>query len=220
MLYYIFVLPLIYFISILPFWILYGISDIMYVFMYHICGYRKKVVMMNLQNSFPGKSVEELKNIERKFYRHLCDTILETLKLITISPAALRKRVAFDPYMKELFAKFNSDKKSMIAVMGHCGNWEWAGCAFSLEFEQRLYAIYHPLTNKQFDKLIYDMRSRFGNGLIAMKDVLREMIKNKDQVCVNTFIADQTPPPEGAYWTMFLNQVTPVFVGTEKIARK
>src|SRR3989344_2786043 len=97
-LYYIFVLPLIYLVSIMPFWILYGISDILFVLVYYIFGYRKKVVMMNLQNSFPEKSVKELKLIERKFYRHLCDTIVETMKLLTISKNALRKRVSFDPH--------------------------------------------------------------------------------------------------------------------------
>lgn len=219
-LYYIFVWPFIHLISVLPFWLLYGVSDVLFVLIYYVFGYRKKVVSLNLQNAFPGKSAKERKDIEWKFYRHLCDTIVETLKLLTISPWKLRKRVSFDTHMKELFGKFNSEKKSMVAVMGHCGNWEWAGCAFSLEFEQQLYAIYHPLSNKQFDKLLYNMRARFGNKLIAMKDVLREMIKNKNEVCVNTFIADQTPAPEGAYWTTFLNQQTPVFFGTEKIARK
>lgn len=218
--YYIFVLPLIYLVSIMPFWILYGMADILFVFVYYVFGYRKKVVMMNLQNAFPEKSTAELKTLERKFFRYLCDVMLETIKLITIRPNVLVKRAKLDDKMVALFAKYKSEKKSSIAVLGHCGNWEWASNAFSIIVEQPMHGIYHPLSNKQFDKLIFDMRSRFGNVIIPMKDAFREMIKNKDTVCVNGFIADQTPAPEGAYWTKFLNQNTPVFFGTEKIARK
>lgn len=219
-LYYIFVLPLIYLVSIMPFWILYGISDILFVFTYYIFGYRKKVVMMNLQNAFPEKSTAELKKLERKFFRYLCDVILETIKLITISPKQLVKRAKLDDNVIKVFAQYKQENKSAIAVLGHAGNWEWASNAFSIVVEQPMHGVYHQLSNKQFDKLLYDMRSRFGNVLIEMKNVVREMIKNKDTVCVNGFIADQTPAPEGAYWTKFLNQNTPVFYGTEKIARK
>jgi KDO2-lipid IV(A) lauroyltransferase len=219
-LYYIFVLPFLYFISILPFWILYGIADVFYVLMYYVIGYRKKVVYENLKNSFPEKSHAELKKIERKFFRYLCDLFLETLKTLTISKSAAINHCAFSPETIRIFQSLNEQKKSCIIVMGHFGNWEWAGNSFSLLLEQQLYVIYHPLTNKQFDKLMYNMRTRFGNKLYAMKDTMREMIRNRHEVNVTAFIADQTPSPEGAYWTTFLHQDTPVFWGTEKIAQK
>ena len=104
--------------------------------------------------------------------------------------------------------------------MGHFGNWEWGGNAFSLSCKQPLYVIYHPLTNKQYDRLIYKMRTRFGARLIAMNDTFREMVSRRKEVTATAFIADQTPAPENAYWTTFLNQDTPVFWGTERIARK
>jgi len=104
--------------------------------------------------------------------------------------------------------------------MGHYGNWEWAGNSFSLQCKQQLYVIYHPLSNKYFDKLMYDLRTRFGTKLYAMKDTMREMIRNKNEVNATAFIADQTPSPDSAYWTTFMNQDTPVFWGTEKIAQK
>ena len=104
--------------------------------------------------------------------------------------------------------------------MGHLGNWEWAGNTFSSVCKQQLYVIYHPLSNKQFNALIYNMRSRFGTKLIAMRETFREMAANREIVSATAFIADQTPSREGAYWTTFLNQDTPVFTGTERIARK
>ncbi|MBS1635276.1 MAG: lysophospholipid acyltransferase family protein [Bacteroidetes bacterium] len=214
------VLPFIYGISLLPFFIFYGLADFVFVLLYFVIGYRKKVVYQNLKNSFPDKSHKELKQIERRFYRYLVDLILETFKTLTISKKEAIKRCAFTDDTLSLFKKLADEKKSCIIVMGHFGNWEWAGNTFSLMNKQQLYVIYHPLTNPYFDKLMYDMRTRFGTKLYAMKDTMREMIKNRQEVNATAFIADQTPAPENAYWTTFLHQDTPVFWGTEKIAQK
>ena len=124
------------------------------------------------------------------------------------------------PDAKALFDRYQAEKKSVIIVMGHYGNWEWAGSTFSLVCRQQLYVIYHPLSNKYFNQLLFDMRSKFGTKLYAMKDAFKDMVNNRAEISATAFIADQTPAPEGAYWTTFLNQATPVFWGTEKIARK
>lgn len=213
-------LPLLYFISILPFSLFYLLSDILYLLIYKVVGYRKKVVYENLKNSFPEKSHKELKEIEKKFFHYLCDLVLETLKTLTISKKEALRRCAFNENAIAIFKQLNDEKKSCILVMGHFGNWEWAGSSFSLLNSQQLYVIYHPLSNKYFDTLMYNMRSRFGTKLYAMKDTMREMIRNRHEINATAFIADQTPSPEGAYWTTFLNQDTPVFWGTEKIAQK
>lgn len=213
-------LPFLYFISILPFPIFYGLSDVVYLLLYRVFGYRRKVVYANLKNAFPNKTEQEIKLIEKNFYKYLCDLFLETLKTLTISKEEAVKRCSFDDNTIELFKKLNDQKKSCIIVMGHYGNWEWAGNTFSLINKQQLYVIYHPLSNQHFDKFMYNMRTRFGSKLYAMKDVVREMIKNKNEINATAFIADQTPAPESAYWTTFLNQDTPVFWGTEKIAQK
>lgn len=213
-------LPLLYLISLLPFSVLYLVSDLFFFLLYYVIGYRKKVVYANLKNSFPEKDHQELKQIERRFYRYLCDLFLETLKILTISPRSLKKHCYLSKETLAMFDQFNDEKKSCIAVMGHFGNWEWAAVAFPLVAKQQLRGIYHPLSNVHFDKLMYKMRNRFGTKWYTMKDTPREMLKNRDEVNVTTFIADQTPPPESAYWTTFLNQDTPVFWGTEKLARK
>lgn len=214
------ILPFLYLISLLPFPLFYLFSDFVYFLLYRVIGYRKKVVFENLKNSFPEKSHAELKSIERKFYRYLCDLFLETLKTLTISKAEALMRCEMNENTKRIFRELYDQKRSCILVMGHYGNWEWAGSSFSLVNPQQLYVIYHPLSNKQFDKLMYRMRTRFGTKLYAMKDTMREMIKNRNEVNATAFIADQTPSPDNAYWTRFLNQETPVFWGTEKIAQK
>jgi KDO2-lipid IV(A) lauroyltransferase len=214
------VLPLIYLLSVLPFWILYGVSDFFFLLLYYVIGYRKKVVLDNLRKSFPDKTKEEIKKIQFKFYRYFCDFILEILKTLTVSKKTMLKRCKLNENAQSLFDKYYREKKSVIIVMGHYGNWEWAGNTFSILGKHQLYVIYHALTNKYFNNLIIGMRERFGTKLIEMKNTSRDMFSNKDELNATAFIADQTPRPERAYWTKFLNQDTPVFWGTEKIAQK
>jgi KDO2-lipid IV(A) lauroyltransferase len=204
-------LPFLYLISLLPPFLFYGFSDLVFFLLYYVIGYRKKVVMQNLRNSFPEKEEAALKNIMRRFYSYLCDLFLETFRTLTMSRTFAVKHCDFDPKAKELFDQYYVRKQSIIIVMGHFGNWEWAGNSFPMVCRQQLYVIYHPLANKYFNQLIVGMRTRFGTKLIPMKDSFREMVRNRSHISATAFIADQTPFPENAYWTTFLNQETPVF---------
>jgi Kdo2-lipid IVA lauroyltransferase/acyltransferase len=213
-------LPFIYFASVLPFPLLYLLSDFHFFLIYYVVGYRKKVVLQNLRNSFPGKPEEEIKQISKKYFRYLCDLTFETFKTLSISPSQMLKHCEFSQQTVALFKMYYEREQSVIITMGHFGNWEWAGNSFGLTCKQQLYVIYHPLSNPHFNKLIIKMRTRFGTKLIPMRETMREMLKNRDHVNATAFIADQTPPVEGAHWTTFMNQETPVFKGTEKIAKK
>jgi KDO2-lipid IV(A) lauroyltransferase len=213
-------LPFIYLISVLPFPILYLVSDLFYILMYHVIGYRRKVVMQNLRNSFPDKSEMELKKLEKKFYHYLCDLFLETFKTLTISPNKMAKHCYPTEKAIAIFRKLADENRNSVIVMGHYGNWEWGGNAFSFNCKQQLYVIYHPLANKYFNDLIIKMRKRFGTDLIKMKETFKDMYSKKEELNTTAFIADQTPSPEKAYWTTFLNQDTPVFQGVEKISQK
>ena len=214
------VIPIIYLLSVLPFGILYIISYIVYILLYHIIGYRKQVVLENLRHSFPGKSEEEIKTICKAFYRYLCDLFLETFKTLTIGKEEMLRHCSFGPGTEELFNGLAKEGKSVVLVLGHYGNWEWAGNTFSLMLKQQLYVIYHPIGNMYFDELMYRMRTRFGTKLIPMKNTFKEMLMHKSEINTTAFIADQTPSSVNAYWTKFLNQDTPVFWGTEVIAKK
>lgn len=213
------VFPFLYLISLLPFWLLYGLSDFFFVIMYYVLGYRKKVVMQNLRNSFPDKSEKELKKIAIAFYRYLCDLFLETFKTLTISKQEMFVRCKINAVSQKLFDTYYAQQKSVIIVMGHFGNWEWAGNVFG-DNKHQLYVLYHQLSNPYFNNLVIKMRTRFGTKLIEMKSTLRDMVANRKEINATAFIADQTSFPENAYWTTFLNQDTPVFIGTEKIASK
>lgn len=213
-------LPFLYLVSILPFPLLYLLSDFFYFIIYTVAGYRKGVVLTNLRNSFPDKTEAEITQLSKDYYHYLCDITLETFKTLTISKEKMLKHCEFDESALNIFKNLSDQNKSAILTMGHLGNWEWAGNSFSLLCPQQLFVIYHPLTNKYFDGLIYRMRTRFGTGLIPMNSVFKDMLRNRSKSTVTAFISDQTPSPENAHWMIFLNQETPVFKGTEVIAKK
>lgn len=211
-------LPFIYAVSLLPFPLLYLLSDGLYLLVFRVLGYRRSVAEDNLRRSFPDKSDEERQLILRRFYRYFCDLALETLKTLTISPKSLQKRVVFRDV--EVIDRHFQQQQSIILVMGHFGNWELAGAAFALQGKHPLYVIYHPLSNPHFERLFYRMRTRLGNRLYAMRQAIRCIMRDRDLLTATAFIADQSPTGSAAYWTRFLNQDTAVFTGTEKIARK
>ncbi len=212
-------LPFIYGIALLPFPLLYLLSDGVCFLLFNVIGYRRKVILTNLRNSFPEKSEAEIQAIARRFQRWFCDLTLETLKTLTMSPATVRKRVAFEG--TDILRTYAEQNQSVILVLGHFGNWELAGARYSAEPGlPQLYVIYHPLQNKWFDGLMYRMRTRHGTKLYTMRETSKGMLRDRHLNTATAFIADQTPSPERAYWMTFLNQDTPVFQGTETLARK
>jgi Kdo2-lipid IVA lauroyltransferase/acyltransferase len=207
-------------VTLLPLPVLYLTSDFLYLVLYYFPSYRRKVVRTNLTNSFPEKSEKEIISIEKKFYRHLADLFIETLKLSHISRSELMKR--FTVSNIEVIDKILARKQDTIAVLGHYNNWEWLA-AFPLYTKYKAVSIYKPLQNKYFDKFINNTRSKHGMVLTPMSIILREIINDRKNGIntISAFISDQTPiKSEIKYWTNFLNQDTPVYMGTEKVASK
>jgi len=210
---------LLFLISLLPFGLLYLLSDILFFFLYHVFRYRRKVVAKNLLNSFPEKSISDLKGIEKRFYRHLSDLILESVKTLTISSGEIKKRYVFSNL--HVISRYLNAGRSVIAVSGHYGNWEWGPVAIGLEFKEKVFVVFKPLSDKRFEHLINSMRSRFGTVMVPMKQTLRKLHEYKDIPHVLVLVGDQTPTrEESQYFTTFLNQPTAVFLGVEKIALK
>jgi KDO2-lipid IV(A) lauroyltransferase len=191
----------------------------MYVIFYYIVGYRKKVVYTNLRNSFPEKSEKEINKIAHKFYHNLCDLFLEVIKVKTVSQKKLVKRISFKNM--EIVDRLYNEGRSVMAILGHIGNWEWVGVNAQYFFRHKPFAVVKPLSSKFWEDYITRLRYSFGKeGLIPFKQTLRVLVKNKNHVFLTLIAADQTPTKsEIEYWTTFLNQETPVFLGTEKIAK-
>ena len=207
-----------YLISLLPFWLLYGIADVLFVFLYYIINYRRDVVQENLRNSFPEKTEKELRYIEKEYFKYLADLIVETIKTISISEEEILKRVtSTNP---ELLKKYFAQGKSVIAVSGHYCNWEYAAMNFSADSDKKFMIIYKPLSNDIFDDFFVKVRSRFGGIPVSMNQTMRKMVEYKNEQTVSVLVGDQTPVrSEANYFTTFLNQPTPVFLGIEKLAK-
>jgi len=207
-------------ITLLPLRVLYVISDFTFLLLYYFPSYRRKVVATNLKNSFPEKSEAELKSIEKKFYRHLADFFIETVKLMHVSKEEQKRRYTFSNI--EVIDKLREEKRDIVAVLGHYNNWEWPTLLpFFLKY--KIIIIYRPLQNKYFDRFIYNQRSRYGIVLTPTNMVIREIVNFRKQNIntISVFLTDQTPAKgDIKYWTKFLNQDTPVYTGTEKIAAK
>jgi KDO2-lipid IV(A) lauroyltransferase len=210
---------ILYLISLLPFPVLYFLSDILYIILYYIIKYRRNVVLNNLLNSFPEKSRSEIEQIEKRFYRYLADLILESVKTISISANEIKKRFVFKNL--DNMKTYLQNGRSIIAVSGHYGNWEWGPVAIGLELREKVLVVYKPLSDKRFEELMISMRSRFGSIMVPMKQTLRKVFEYRNEPSVLVLVGDQTPTfEESQYITNFLNQQTAVFLGVEKIALK
>ena len=215
LLYYLVIIP----VSLLPFRTLYLLSDFLYIVLYKIFGFRKKVVFTNLRNSFPKKSDEEIKILANQFYSHLCDLIVESLKSFTISQEEVLKRmVVVNP---ELANKYYDDGKSILLSGGHYNNWEWIATAIDQQVKHQSIAIYKKLSNKFFDDKMLSTRGRFGLKMVSTKLVKETFEAYKNQLTMTIFGSDQSPGKvENSHWMTFLNQDTAVLFGTEKYAKE
>lgn len=208
-------------VTLLPLRVLYFFSDILFLLLYYFPGYRRKVTAMNLRNSFPDKTEDEIKEIERRFYRHFADLFIETLKLAHLSNNQLKKRVTVtNPDLINIPLQTGRD---LLLINSHYNNWEWVTCLLPSYTKINSVGVYKPLQNKYFDSFLNRFRTRNGGSLVPMAGILRTVIENYDnnQRTAYGFIADQTPAkPFIKYRTTFLNQLTPVHLGPEKIAEK
>lgn len=197
---------------ILPFSVIYALSDLLYLVLYYVVGYRKRVVFNNLQNAFPEKTHKEIKQIAKDFYKNLSDIFLETLKFYTISKEELVRRVkVLNP---EIVHKYYDAGINIITASGHLGNWEIGTQIAPIVLKHLPVVLYKPLKNKYIDQEIKRLRSRFGTKMISIQYTKLAFEKNT-RFCI-VMLSDQNPSnPKKSIWIDFLNQKTPVLHGLE-----
>jgi KDO2-lipid IV(A) lauroyltransferase len=206
--------------SLLPERMFFLVSDLVSLFSYYVAGYRKKVVFGNLTKAFPEKSSEEIRGIAKKFYRHFADLILESAILHFYSQEKFISRTRFSnpELLRGLFEK----GKQVIGVTAHYGNWEYL-TSLGEATGYKILGPYKPLKNKYFDRMVRQNRERFNAIPVPMEKIARVMFQyHRDQIpALTLFVADQRPVFQHIqYWTKFLGQDTPVYLGPEKLARK
>jgi KDO2-lipid IV(A) lauroyltransferase len=217
---YIFAYSFVWLLHLLPERILYLLSDILYLLMYHVAGYRKKVVYKNLEKAFPEYDKSEIKRIAKKFFHHLCDLMLESAVSHFYSESKALKKITYKnpELLNELYGK----GKQVMAVLGHYGNWEYLS-SLALVIDYPVVAIYKPLNNEYFDRMVQKNRNTFGVITVPMEKIARRLIEyHKSNTPVLTLnLGDQRPQyHQIQYWTKFMERDTPMFLGTEKLSRK
>lgn len=213
---------LLHLLSRLPLRVLYVVATACYPVLYYVVRYRRRVVRQNIDTAFPEMPVAERRLTERRFYRWFCDYVVETLKLLTIPPAEMRRRLVVEGAdgMEAQLA----DHPFVFVYLGHYCNWEWIS-SIPLWMNRpttHCAQLYRPLKNADFDALFHDMRTRFGAENISKYEALRHIValKQAGKRTVIGFISDQSPGWNSIHdWVDFLHHDTPVFTGTERIAK-
>lgn len=210
----------------LPLWALYGVADLLFVVLYYLAGYRRRVVRDNLAGSFPEKDAGELRRIERQFFRNFADYIVETLKLLHVSDSEMRRRMTFSGV--EVIDKALADGRPVVCYFAHIGNWEWAP---SITLWSRLRAgsdakfcqIYRPLRNRWFDSLMLRLRGRFGAVSLPKRRSFLDLLRYRKEgiPTVTGFMSDQKPSHgDTIHVVSFLNRPTAIITGTETVCRR
>jgi len=215
---YILFLVFIGFFALLPFRVAYLFSDFLYVILFYITGYRKKVAYTNIRKSFPNKTEQEIQKILKQFYHHLGDLIVEGIKGFSMTRKQVIKRhKILNP---EVLQSFTKNNQSTICTTAHYNNWEWGTMSGTLQMEGKAMALYMPLSNPYIDKLMKKIRASRGTELISIFKTLHAFRDRKDETYSYLLAADQNPPnARFAYWMTFLNQETACINGPEKYAR-
>jgi Kdo2-lipid IVA lauroyltransferase/acyltransferase len=206
-----------YLLSLLPFFVLYLLSDFVYMLLYYVFGYRKKIVMDNISIAFPEKSTEEKTRIAKQFYKNLIDTFIETIKMVSMSEKQFDKRCTVDiKAVNELAAR----GKKIQLHSGHQMNWEYANWAFARQLSIPWIGIYQPIANSAMNRIFYNLRARYNTKLIStreFKNVMHSLFKSQYAIGL---AADQNTNPTSGYWLYFFNKPVPFVTGPEKGAIK
>jgi KDO2-lipid IV(A) lauroyltransferase len=213
-------MPLVTILSLLPMRVLYIFSNLLYLFIYRIAGFRKDVVRGNLQIAFPGKSEAGRLALEKAFYRHLADVFVEMIKTFSISQRKLNRRF----YLKnpELINRYFDQGKSVIVYGGHQGNWEWI-FGVGKQLKHKSMAIYKPLSNPFINRWVLHTRSKFGFDLVPTYRSRRYIDEKemKGEKIAYGFLGDQNPLPHKAkLWLPFFGKEVPVQTGAEELAKR
>lgn len=205
-----------YLISLLPWRVLYILSDCIYPLLYYIIGYRKEVVMNNLAIAFPEKTEEERKRIAKEFYKYFVDNFIETIKFISASKEELLKRFTFDS--KPLDDLYKTGKNVQL-TLGHFFNWELANLCYSAKVLFPIVLVYMPVENKIFDRVFKKIRQRFGTHLVAATNFKNEFAAYAKEQHALGLVGDQSAMPDKGYWVEFFGKKTPFVKGPERSAR-
>jgi len=201
-----------------PLPLLYTLSDILFVLLFHLARFQRQLLVDNLRRAFPDKTAQEIHRLAAASYRSALDFLVETIKAWRFDTRDLQQHI--DIENPGLLTTLLQQHKTVLALTAHSGNWEWLQLACAAQLDVPLAAVYNPLNHRGVDALLLDLRTRFGSRLIDSRKALPELVDFSRHGGVIALNADQGPHPEDdKYWTDFLGIETAFFTGPEKLAR-
>jgi len=205
-----------YVISLIPYRVIYILSDFAAFILGRVINYRKDVIDKNLHIAFKDMGIEERTILKKKFYQNFCDVFLEALKLLSMKESLIAKRITFANH--EIFEKLYLNNRNPVVLMGHNCNWEWVGTYLPKASKYKVLAVYKPLSNLVFDRFMLKIRGMYGTKLIPVKETFKA-IKGESDRFLLLLIGDQAPRLEGAHIVNFFGLPTPFYTGASKISK-
>ena len=203
----------------LPFWFLYGLSNVFAFLLDGVIRYRRKLVESNLQHAFPHLNAREISKLRRQFYLHFCDVWMEALKGLSLSETAFKKRVKIEN--PELLLRYTEQGRAVMALTSHRANWEWLTPSHSLILPVPIDAVYKKVNSEFFEKLMQQIRGRFGARMVEKKNLLRDSIQRNKIPRILAIMSDQSPQKRQNHrWYTFMNRPTPFYNASDKLASK
>jgi lauroyl/myristoyl acyltransferase len=212
--------PFLWIISKLPFRLFYWFSDCIYILVYYIIGYRKKIVRNNILIALPHVSEEKRLVIEKKFYHHMCDMFLEMIKTMSISSEEMKER--FKITNIELLKEYEQKNKSIILLAAHYASWEWL-LSINESTSFKCYGVYKKVNNKYFDAKVRAIRSKFKSILVTTDNTIALINDNEKNGVMSLYglASDQSPQVHKTFhWQQFMGITVPVHTGAEMLAKR
>lgn len=198
------------------------IADILYLIVYHLVGYRRRVVRDNLETCFPEKGQKELRCIEHVFYRNLADLLVEGVHNVFFATPPYLKR-HYRITNRQLVDRYYEQGRTVVLMSAHMCNWEYMVSSLNMQLLHHGIGVGKPLDDKSMAAYITRRRTRYGTQVVDQTDV-RQHVAFFDAhhvPCALMMLSDQSPSnPHRSYWTSFLDRDTAFLYGAEYFARK
>ncbi len=200
---------------------MYILADIIYFLAYRLFGYRRHVVRDNIATCFPELTDKERRTIERRYYRHLGDLVVEFVYGLFATPPTLRRRYRF--VNRELLDGYYEQGRTVVLMAGHMGNWEYMVCSLGMQVRHHGIGVGKALESRLTGPFVARRRIRYGTQVVY-SDTVRQEVAYYDShrvPCALMMLSDQSPVnPHRSYWTTFLGRDTAFLYGAEYFARK
>jgi Kdo2-lipid IVA lauroyltransferase/acyltransferase len=193
------------------------LSSILALIFFYVIPIRKRTVIKNLAYSFPEYSEKKIKKTAFDCYKSFSITLLELLAIPWLSREEMKQMVQCRN-SGLIVSKFN-EKKGIVLLSAHFGNWEYIALSVSLQIGIPFYVVVKPQRNPYVNKWLEDARTKWINEIIPSGISIRQVYKELLDRNIVAMVADQRGPREGVKLD-FMGRPAYFFTGPAMLALK